>query len=195
MEFLQPRRGGGGRGRGGYRRGADRGRNGRHGGDEVRPEPTRGPARPDPGTRADRLEHADELLRVGAGASYATLITELGDLLPGLAMASRTVARRKTAPAARWAATWARRRPPVTRCPCCWPRRRGGDRLGAGIAPDRGRGPLHGVNRTRCARRADRAVLLRPARGPQQFCKVGTRNAMVIAVASVAVELDPARRG
>jgi CO/xanthine dehydrogenase FAD-binding subunit len=38
------------------------------------------------------------------------------------------------------------------------------------------------------------AVLLRPAPGPQQFCKVGTRNAMVIAVASFAVELDPERR-
>jgi CO/xanthine dehydrogenase FAD-binding subunit len=37
-------------------------------------------------------------------------------------------------------------------------------------------------------------VLVPPAPGPQQFCKVGTRNAMVIAVASFAVELDPARR-
>ena len=34
------------------------------------------------------------------------------------------------------------------------------------------------------------AVLLRHA-GPQQFCKVGTRNAMVIAVASFAVRNRP----
>ena len=32
------------------------------------------------------------------------------------------------------------------------------------------------------------------AMGPQQFAKVGTRNAMVIAVCSVAVSLDPVRR-
>jgi CO/xanthine dehydrogenase FAD-binding subunit len=33
-----------------------------------------------------------------------------------------------------------------------------------------------------------------PAAGPQQFAKVGTRNAMVIAVCSVSVFLDPVRR-
>ena len=38
-----------------------------------------------------RWESAGGLLRVGAGVSYATLITELGGVLPGLAMASRTV--------------------------------------------------------------------------------------------------------
>ena len=34
------------------------------------------------------------------------------------------------------------------------------------------------------------AVLVEPAAGPQQFAKVGTRNAMVIAVCSFAVALD-----
>jgi CO/xanthine dehydrogenase FAD-binding subunit len=38
------------------------------------------------------------------------------------------------------------------------------------------------------------AFLIEPARGPQQFSKVGTRNAMVIAVCSFALALDPARR-
>jgi CO/xanthine dehydrogenase FAD-binding subunit len=33
-----------------------------------------------------------------------------------------------------------------------------------------------------------------PASGPQQFSKVGTRNAMVIAVCSFALSLDPERR-
>ena len=32
-----------------------------------------------------------ELLRIGAGVTYARIIVELGDRLPGLAMASRTV--------------------------------------------------------------------------------------------------------
>jgi CO/xanthine dehydrogenase FAD-binding subunit len=38
------------------------------------------------------------------------------------------------------------------------------------------------------------AFLIEPAPGPQQFSKVGTRNAMVIAVCSFALALDPARR-
>jgi CO/xanthine dehydrogenase FAD-binding subunit len=38
------------------------------------------------------------------------------------------------------------------------------------------------------------AVLVRPAAGPQQFCKVGTRNAMVIAVSAFALALHPDRQ-
>src|SRR5262249_27888113 len=38
------------------------------------------------------------------------------------------------------------------------------------------------------------AVWVRPAAGPQQFAKVGTRNAMVIAVVSFALDLDLERR-
>jgi CO/xanthine dehydrogenase FAD-binding subunit len=36
--------------------------------------------------------------------------------------------------------------------------------------------------------------LIEPAGGPQQFSKVGTRNAMVIAVCSFAIAFDVARR-
>jgi CO/xanthine dehydrogenase FAD-binding subunit len=38
------------------------------------------------------------------------------------------------------------------------------------------------------------AFLVEPASGPQQFSKVGTRNAMVIAVCSFAIALDIERR-
>ena len=38
------------------------------------------------------------------------------------------------------------------------------------------------------------AVLVPPASGPQQFCKVGTRNAMVIAVSAFACALHPDRQ-
>ncbi len=38
------------------------------------------------------------------------------------------------------------------------------------------------------------AVLIAPAGGPQQFCKIGTRNAMVIAVAAFGIALHPDRR-
>jgi CO/xanthine dehydrogenase FAD-binding subunit len=37
------------------------------------------------------------------------------------------------------------------------------------------------------------AFLVEPAKGPQQFSKVGTRNAMVIAVCSFAIALDEER--
>src|SRR4028119_492900 len=45
-------------------------------------------------SRVEELEEwgaEDGLLRVGAGVSYARIIEEIGDRLPGLAMASRTV--------------------------------------------------------------------------------------------------------
>ena len=38
------------------------------------------------------------------------------------------------------------------------------------------------------------AVHVKPARGAQQFSKIGTRNAMVIAVCSFALELDAETR-
>jgi CO/xanthine dehydrogenase FAD-binding subunit len=38
------------------------------------------------------------------------------------------------------------------------------------------------------------AFLVEPGKGPQQFSKVGTRNAMVIAVCSFAIALDEERR-
>src|ERR1051325_3510930 len=39
----------------------------------------------------DRWEQADGMVRLGAGVSYTRTIAELGDRLPGLAMAARTV--------------------------------------------------------------------------------------------------------
>jgi CO/xanthine dehydrogenase FAD-binding subunit len=134
-------------------------------------------------------------LRVGAGVTYARVIAELGDRLPGLAMASRTVGS-----------------PQI--------RNRGtlGGNLGTGspagdalppllaadaeveLASTAGRRTLSvaafclGPKRT--AMRPDEliaAVRVRPAGGPQQFSKVGTRNAMVIAVASFALDVDRQR--
>jgi CO/xanthine dehydrogenase FAD-binding subunit len=39
-----------------------------------------------------------------------------------------------------------------------------------------------------------KAVLMVPPAGPQQFCKIGIRNAMVISVVAFAVALHPDRR-
>ncbi|WP_067176419.1 FAD binding domain-containing protein [Microtetraspora niveoalba] len=132
------------------------------------------------------------MLRVGAAVTYARLIAELGGWLPGLAQASRTVG----SPQIRNRGTLA-------------------GNLGAASPAGDGHPPLlasgalveaESVRGTRLipiaefytgvkrnALEADeliRAVRVPPAAGPQHFCKVGTRNAMVIAVCSFAVALD-----
>jgi CO/xanthine dehydrogenase FAD-binding subunit len=137
-----------------------------------------------------------DLLRIGAGVPYARVITELGKRVPGLAQASRTVGS-----------------PQI--------RNRGtiGGNLGSASPAGDAHPPLlaagafvelastHGTRRVpigefftgpkKSVLARDEliaAVLLPPAPGPQQFAKVGTRNAMVIAVCSVAVALDARSR-
>src|SRR6266568_3995718 len=136
------------------------------------------------------------LLRVGAGVTYTRIIDELGDRMPGLAMASRTVGS-----------------PQI--------RNRGtvGGNLGTASPAGDAHPPLlaaealvelasaSGTRRVpvrefftgpkRSAARKDEliaAFLIEPATGPQTFSKVGTRNAMVIAVCSFALALDAGRR-
>jgi len=137
-----------------------------------------------------------ELLRIGAGVTYARIIEELGDRLQGLAMAARTVGS-----------------PQI--------RNRGtvGGNLGSSSPAGDAHPPLlasgavvelasvAGTRRIPArefftgpklnAMKKDEliaAFLVEPAKGPQQFSKVGTRNAMVIAVCSFALALDPERR-
>ena len=135
----------------------------------------------------------DGLLRIGAGVTYTRIIHELADRLPGLAMASRTVGS-----------------PQI--------RNRGtvGGNLGSASPAGDAHPPLLAtdalveVGSVRGTRRmpiADfftgpkrhalapdeliAAFLVPPAGGPQQFAKIGTRNAMVIAVASFGLALHP----
>ena len=139
---------------------------------------------------------ADGMLRVGAGVTYARLIDELGGQLPGLAIASRTVGS-----------------PQI--------RNRGtvGGNLGTSAPAGDAHPPLLAADASvelasttgtrhvavrefftgpkRNAMRKDEliaAFLIRPAAGPQQFSKVGTRNAMVIAVCSFALSIDRAQQ-
>jgi CO/xanthine dehydrogenase FAD-binding subunit len=138
----------------------------------------------------------DGLLRVGAGVTYTRLMNELGDRLPGLAKASRTVGS-----------------PQI--------RNRGtvGGNLGSASPAGDAHPPLLASEATvelasvggtrrlaareffigpkRNAMRGDEliaAFLIPPEHGPQQFSKVGTRNAMVIAVCSFAIAIDAQRR-
>jgi CO/xanthine dehydrogenase FAD-binding subunit len=140
---------------------------------------------------------ADGRLRVGAGVPYSRLIGDLGERLPGLAQASRTVGS-----------------PQI--------RNRGtvGGNLGAASPAGDSHPPLlagHAVIEVESAARGVRMIpaeefylgvkrsalapdeLIRafhiePATGPQYFSKVGTRNAMVIAVCSFAIALHPGAR-
>jgi CO/xanthine dehydrogenase FAD-binding subunit len=136
------------------------------------------------------------LLRIGAGVTYTRLVDEVGERLPGLAIASRTVGS---------------------------PQIRNRGTVGGNLGTSSPAGDAHppllasdaqvelastaGVRRVpvrefftgpkRNAMKKDElisAFLVEPAPGPQQFAKVGTRNAMVIAVCSFALAVDPARR-
>jgi CO/xanthine dehydrogenase FAD-binding subunit len=135
-------------------------------------------------------------VRLGAGVTYTRIITELSARLPGLAMAARTIGS-----------------PQI--------RNRGtvGGNLGTASPAGDSHPPLLAAHATvevasvrgtrligideffagvkRNALAPDEliaAVRIPLPTGPEQFSKIGTRNAMVIAVAAFAVALHPARR-
>jgi CO/xanthine dehydrogenase FAD-binding subunit len=142
-------------------------------------------------------ETVDGVLRVGAGVTYTRVLDELADRLPGLAQASRTVGS-----------------PQI--------RNRGtvGGNLGAASPAGDSHPPLLAAGAVVEAESAARGTRLIPvgefftgpkrnalepdeliravriplAAGPQYFSKIGTRNAMVIAVCSFAVALYPPLR-
>src|ERR687895_2289663 len=137
-------------------------------------------------------EPSDGALRVGAGVSYTRAIAELGEALPGLAAASRTVGS-----------------PQI--------RNRGtiGGNLGSSSPAGDALPPLYASNAMieLASTRGTRTIPIEdfitgpkrnalapdeliaafhvpPTRGPEQFSKIGTRNAMVIAVCSFSLALD-----
>ncbi|MET8854128.1 FAD binding domain-containing protein [Amycolatopsis sp. NPDC004625] len=137
------------------------------------------------------VEDSDGTVRLGAGVPYSRVIAELGASVPALAMASRTVGspqirNRGTVGGNLGAASPAGDTHPVLLA------------LDARIevASVRGTRLLRAeefyVGVKRHALAEDEliiAVHLPEHAGPQQFAKVGTRNAMVIAVCSFAVSL------
>jgi CO/xanthine dehydrogenase FAD-binding subunit len=150
-------------------------------------------------TGVDELIHWEMdggTVRLGAGVTYSRVIAELAAILPALAMASRTVGS-----------------PQI--------RNRGtvGGNLGSASPAGDAHPPLlagdavlevESIRGLRSVPIAEfftgvkgnvlepdeliKAVLVPPASGPQQFAKIGTRNAMVIAVSSFAVALHPGER-
>jgi CO/xanthine dehydrogenase FAD-binding subunit len=135
----------------------------------------------------------DGLVHLGAGVTYTRLITELGGLLPGLAMAARTVG----SPQIRNRGTVGGNLGAASPAGDCHP-----VLLAAGAVVEatsvRGSRMIPAAEfftgPKRNALAADElvtSVLMPAAAGPQQFAKIGTRNAMVIAVCAFALELRP----
>ena len=138
-----------------------------------------------------RWERANGTVRLGAAVSYARTIAELGDLLPGLAMAARTVG----SPQIRNRGTVAGNLGAASPA---------GDSHPALLAVD-AEVEVESVRGTRTIPVAEfytgvkrnvlapdeliRATLVPVATGPQQYSKIGTRNAMVIAVAAFGLAL------
>jgi len=155
----------------------------------------------------------DGKLRVGAGVTYAELTGErfaagavgvaavagagsLGGRLPGLAMAARTVG----SPQIRNRGTIGGNLGSASPAGDCHP-----SLLAAGaeieVASTAGRRMIpieeffRGVKRSSlAAEELIVAVWISPPSGPEQFAKIGTRNAMVIAVAAFGLALHPGRR-
>jgi CO/xanthine dehydrogenase FAD-binding subunit len=135
-------------------------------------------------------------LRVGAGVTYARLIAELGDRLPGLALASRTVG----SPQIRNRGTVGGNLGTASPAGDAHPALLAQDALvelasTGGVRQVPAREFFLGPKRSAAQpHELIAAFHVTPAPGPQQFAKVGTRNAMVIAVCSFALALDPGRR-
>ena len=140
---------------------------------------------------------AGDMLRVGAGVTYLQLQRELARSLPALALAARTVG----SPQIRNRGTIGGNLGAASPAGDCHPPllATGAEVELASIAGSRRvRVEEVFVGPKRSVLRADElivAVHAPVARGPQQFAKVGTRNAMVIAVCSFALALDRDARG
>ena len=138
----------------------------------------------------------DGLLRVGAGVPYTRLIDELGDRVPGLAMASRTVGSPQIRNRGTVGGNLGTASPAGDALP---PLLASGATVELSSRSGTRRVAVHEffTGPKRNAAHKDElitAFLIPPAAGPETFSKVGTRNAMVIAVCSFALALDAARR-
>ncbi|GAA4548211.1 FAD binding domain-containing protein [Amycolatopsis samaneae] len=147
---------------------------------------------------AELHEHGrqDGRIRIGAAVPYTRIITELGADLPGLAMAARTVGSPQIRNRGSVGGNLGAASP-------------AGDSHPALLAADADV-EISSARGSRIVAAKDfylgvkrnvlepdeliTAVHLAPAEGPQQFSKVGTRNAMVIAVCAFGLALHPARR-
>jgi CO/xanthine dehydrogenase FAD-binding subunit len=143
-------------------------------------------------------EHGREngALRVGAGVTYTRAIAELGDQLPGLAIASRTVGSPQIRNRGTIGGNLGSSSPAGDALPPLY-----ASRAEIEVASTRGtrKIPIEDfiTGPKRNTLEPDELIAafhIAPAAGAQQFSKIGTRNAMVIAVCSFALAIDEERR-
>ena len=132
---------------------------------------------------------------LGAGVSYTRVINELGDRLPGLAMASRTVG----SPQIRNRGTVGGNLGAASPAGDSHPALLAAEAV-VEVASVRGTREIPitdfytGVKRNALAKdELIKTISMTPPSGPQQFCKIGTRNAMVISVTALGLALYPDR--
>jgi CO/xanthine dehydrogenase FAD-binding subunit len=147
-------------------------------------------------TDIEGWQREDGTLHLGAGLTFTRVVRELGTLAPGLALASRTVGSPQIRNRGTLGGNLGTASPAGDALPPL---------VAAGaeveLASVRGSRRLPLGSFTTGPRRTVLApdeliagVRLPVARGPQQFAKVGPRNAMVIAVCSFALSLDAEAR-
>jgi CO/xanthine dehydrogenase FAD-binding subunit len=172
------------------------------GGTDVMVDVNFGRSRPDVVldlTRVRELAAWDEVngtLRIGAGVTYTALIAQLGRRLPGLARASRTVGSPQIRNRGTIGGNLGSASPAGDALPPLFAS--GAEVELASVRGSRRMPVGEFVTGPKRNALADdeliAAVWIAPAGGPQQFSKVGTRNAMVIAVCSFALALHPDER-
>jgi CO/xanthine dehydrogenase FAD-binding subunit len=132
------------------------------------------------------VEDDGDVVRIGATVTYTRVIEELGDRLPGLAMACRTVASRQIRNRGTLGGALALRDPTS-------------DALAALLAAD-ARVEIASVAGVRTAGVGEvelaagevlTAIVVPAAEGPVAYAKAGMRNAMARALCGVAVALCP----
>lgn len=172
------------------------------GGTDLMVEVNHGHRRPDAVVAIRRIDelrsHAYEsgVLELGATVTYATMLSDLADTAPGLAMAARTVGSPQIRNAGTVGGNLGTASPAGDTLP--WLAALDAEVVLASADGERSL-PLDEfvVGPKRTARRGDeliRAVRVRIPAGPQHAAKVGPRNAMVISVAGAAVIVDTDRR-
>jgi CO/xanthine dehydrogenase FAD-binding subunit len=141
------------------------------------------------------IERADGTVRIGAGVPYTRVIADLRDVLPALAQASRTVG----SPQIRNRGTIGGNLGSASPAGDAHPPLLAADAQ-VEIASTRGTRRLPAdqffLGPGRSALEPDELVVAVdvPVAGPrEQFAKIGTRNAMVIAVCSFSLRIDPER--
>ncbi|MEU3752465.1 FAD binding domain-containing protein [Streptomyces olivoreticuli] len=141
-------------------------------------------------------EIGDRDVRLGASVPYTRIMAELREPLPGLALASHTVGSPQIRNRGSVGGNLGAASPAGDAHPALLA-------AGADVEAESVRGtrliPVEefytGVKRNALAPdELIRAVRIRKADGPQQFSKVGTRNAMVIAVCAFGLALHPQTR-